>query len=224
MTKKKFDRIGYEVGIGAMYGAVDMKDASGSGSYPENNVEYCNLLKETIENLNIKKIVDFGCGNLQTYHGNIDWSKEDTEYVGYEINEYCLEYLRETYPDYNFKQAYLQKIPDEDADAIVIKDVFIHWFDKDITNFITKAMKKYRYVITSNETLLQGYISKHGSRRHAPGPWRVYGEKWKNNVQNEHLYGFKVLNPELLPQDKIIIKENWMSNNTKTFIVLDRDK
>lgn len=224
MTEKVFDKLGYEVGIGAMYGAMDMKDASGSGSFPQNNIEYCKLLKDTISELNIKKVIDFGCGNLETYKNNINWEKEDTEYVGYEINKYCLEYLYETYPNMTFKQAHLKSLPDEDADAIIIKDVFIHWFDEDIKWFLEEASKKYRYIITSNETTEQGYNSKHGNKRHGPGPWKVYGWQWKDNVQKEHLYGFKVLPFNLLPKNKIIKTENWMSNNWKTFIVLDSKK
>ena len=220
----KFNKLGYEVGIGSMYGAMDIKKASGSGSYPQNNIEYCKLLKETISELGIKKVIDFGCGNLETYTNNINWENEETEYLGYEINKYCLEYLYETYPQMTFKQAHLKTMPTDKADAIIIKDVFIHWFDEDIKWFIQEAMKQYRYIITSNETTDQGYESKHGSRRHAPGPWKVYGDQWKDNIQNKHLYGFKVLPYNILPANKIIKSQNWTSNNIKTFIVIDSEK
>jgi hypothetical protein len=219
MSKK---RIGYELAIGAMYGVMEFEKASGSGSYSLNTREYCSKLLQKLKELNVKKVVDFGCGNHETYKGHIDWSQESIEYVGYDVNIHCIEELNKRYPALDFKTVDLDVVPVESgADAIIIKDVMIHWFDHTIKNWFEQAFENYRYVIYMHETKDQGYTQKHGDRRH--GPAKAYGAEY-NKTFNDHLYGYRSVPPKLLPHTLIIHKENMMLNAYKTFIIFDRDR
>lgn len=221
MNMKK--RLGYELGIGSAHGAMEFEKACGGGSYPANTKEYCEVLMEQLAEFNIKSVVDFGCGNLETYNGYVNWENEDVDYMGYEINVFCLQELNVRYPNLTFKPATLGEVPKEKADAIIIKDVLIHWFDKDIIHFFNEALSHYKYVIYSHETTGQGYKQKHANRRHGAF-WQGYGEEYKGKMFDEHLYGFRYVPTELLPTSKIVFSKNIQSNSEKTFIIFDRDK
>ncbi|KKM93194.1 hypothetical protein LCGC14_1210890 [marine sediment metagenome] len=190
-------RIGYDLGIGSAHGVMEFEKACGSGSYPKNTKEYCSLLKKKLYELNIKSVVDFGCGNLETYKGYIDWETESIDYMGYEINEHCLDELKKRYPNLEFKPALLGSIPKEEGiDAIIIKDVMIHWFDIDIINFFKVALSHYKYIIYSHETTEHGYKQKHSDRRHG-AYWQGYGDEYKDKLFDEHLYGFRYVSKKL---------------------------
>ena len=150
---------GYESGIGAWYDKLAFEKACGSGSYPNNNAAYCKALIKHLQLLNVNKVVDLGCGNLQSYKGNIDWSTTGIQYVGYEANHIALKELEKNYPEMRFEQAILGDIP-EPADAIIVKDVLIHWYDEAITSFFDQVFENFRYVIYMHSTTNRGYPNR----------------------------------------------------------------
>jgi hypothetical protein len=211
------NKIGYEIGIGSAHGVVPFEEACGRGSYPRFNQEYCEVLLSKIKELSIEKIVDYGCGNLECYKGHIDWSKQETKYVGYDVNRICVDNLKKLYPEMTFRNAVLDEIPKEpEGQAIIVKDLLIHWFDHDIKKFFNEVFDHYRYVFYMNFTDNQGYKSK--KNRHAPH--HGYGNV---GLQYQHLYGCQSVNPKLLPTKNIIHKQNIVQDAPKTFIIFDRD-
>lgn len=212
--------IGYDIGIGAAYKDKTFEEACGTGSRPDNNKKYCGVLLKTLRGLDdIQKIVDYGCGNLQSYKGNINWTKEPYEYVGYDAHKGCIEELRKRYPTLTFKEAVLDEMP-ETSDVLIIKDVLIHWFDVEIKTFIESALKRHKYVIYMHSTTEQGYPNRKNKRAGFYNDEAVHVAVDKTIVPYEkNCYGYKCVPYNLLPEDKIIHKENIKGDSMKTFIL-----
>lgn len=73
------------------------KGSSGGGSRVKNNKEYINLLKKFIEDNNIKKVIDLGCGEYI-------YNDLDIEYYGYDTYSKLIKYHSKIFslPKYNF--------------------------------------------------------------------------------------------------------------------------
>ena len=206
-------KIGYDIGIGAAHDVVPFEEACVRGSYPSHNAEYCKVLKQTLHDLGIKKVVDYGCGNLQSYKGHIDWTREPFEYVGYDAHHGCVAELKKRYPTLTFKESVLREIPG-DGDVLIIKDVLIHWFDEDIKWFFDNVFDNFEYVCYMHSTTNQGYGAK--DHRHAPH------EKYNMDLQEEHFYGCRYVPIELVPSENVTCSQNIMNDSMKTFILLKR--
>lgn len=227
-------KTGYESGIGAWYDKLEFKNACGSGSFPVKNRAYCKKLLETLDSLPmIVKVVDFGCGNMESYKGNIDWNKTPYNYVGYDANEICLKNLKEQYPNLLVHQSTLGEVPDS-GEVLIIKDVLIHWYDEAITNFFNEVFQKYRYVIYMHSTTEQGYPTRRKREAYnIDNPaHRIFvkqddGEPLPEGYsyweEPNGCYGYKCVPCELLPERKIVFKENIMGDSMKTFILFDRN-
>lgn len=226
-------KTGYESGIGAWYDKLPFKQACGRGSYPTYNTEYCKQLLTTLGELDVKRVVDFGCGSLESYNGLIDWTETDFDFVGYDANIQCVQELKKQYPDLEFHQSTLGEIPDE-GDAIIIKDVMIHWYDEAITNFFNEVFSKYRYVIYMHSTTEKGYPVRDKREVYnllnpkdrqfiyldrTPIPDGYYFWPEPNGC-----YGYKDVPVGLLPNDKIIKEKNIQGDSMKTYIVFDGNK
>lgn len=206
-------RIGYEVGIGAGHGVNTFERACGPGSYPHVNKEYINKLKKILEEHSITSVSDFGCGNMESYKRLMDWSKTDIDYKGYDVHVGCIEECRKRYPNLKFDTVELMELPPPDQ-CLIIKDVLIHWFDNHIQEFFDKVFNDFEYVIYMHSTTDQGYQGK--DHRHAPH--RKYGVE----QDNTYFYGCKHVPYQLIPEDKIMHKENIMGDSMKTFILFKR--
>ena len=90
--------IGKEIGIGAGFNWNKFEEACGPGSRPHHNKEYCKVLSVMIQDYEIKSVSDYGCGNLQTYKGNLDWKKLGVEYTGYDAHVGCVQELKKRFP------------------------------------------------------------------------------------------------------------------------------
>jgi len=220
-------KVGYESGIGAWYDKLKFEEACGVGSYPINNGEYCQQLIQTLDHLDVRKIIDYGCGNLQTYDGNIDWLKTKYEYVGYDAHIGCINTLKEKYPKLRFHWLKLKTMP-EQSDVLVIKDVLIHWFDEDIRWFFNNVFEEHEYVIYMHSTTNQGYQTRIPKREvymidnpeHRFGIRKQLPEGAK--YWEEGCFGYKCVPSELLPENKIVFKKNIMGDSMKTFILFKR--
>jgi len=231
---------GYESGIGAWFDALPFEEACGTGSYAKNNIEYCNHLVTTLSAINTKSVTDFGCGSLESYKGNIDWSSlvnMKYNFVGYDANIRCIEECKKRYPDLQFGFAKLNEIPPRingsyENSVIIVKDVFIHWHDADIKLFFKNVFKEYNYVISMHSTLGQGYDDDKDKREaymiDNPKKRKGYAvvdgklpklpEGWKYWGKGE-CYGYHAVKEKLLPMKKLVTKKNIMGDSMKTFIV-----
>lgn len=196
--------------IGSDFPLRDFKKACGPGSYPQYNDLYCKQLILTLEELNPKKVVDYGCGNLETYKGHINWTKLPYTYIGYELDPVGVRKVRHLYPELTFQEAKLKELP-EPSDVLIIKDVLIHWFDEDIRWFFENVFDTHTHVIYMHSTTDQGYdpISH------------------KRTKYDEHYYGQKSVPQALIPWDRVTFKTNIKSfeqsgqiRTTRTYLVL----
>ena len=211
-------RIGKQVAIGAGFNWNKFEKACGKGSYPQYNKKYCNVLKAAVEKHQVNSIVDYGCGNLQTYKGNLDWEKLGIKYSGYDAHEGCVAELKNRYPQYNFDVIELKTLPPS-SDAIVIKDVLIHWFNEDIIWFFEEAVKKFKYIFYMHDTTQQRYLN----REKRTGSYLDPDKEIREKVWDEHFYGYKSVPFELIPQERILSKENIQGDSMKTFMVIRGD-
>jgi hypothetical protein len=217
-------KVGYESGIGAWYDKHEFEKACGTGSYPEKNRAYCNQLITTLDGLDVKTVVDYGCGNHQSYKGHIDWANTKYDYIGYDAHRGCVDTLRKKYPKLRFEYADLNVMP-EPADVIVVKDVLIHWFNKDIEWFFENVFDNFKYVIYMHSTTNQGYKTRVPKREAymIDNPEKRFGTRDElpegAKFWDEGCFGYKCVPSELLPTDKIEFKTNIMGDSMKTFIL-----
>lgn len=212
---KEFKIIGKEIGIGAAHGVESWENSCGRGSWPKFNEEYTKILMERLKKCDVKTVADYGCGNMESYKGYIDWANTDFDFTGYDVHVKLVDELKIRYPLLKFDIVELQTLPPP-ADALIIKDVLIHWFDDDIETFFDTVFDSFRYVFYMHSTTKSGYPEK--DRR--TGSHRDYGptDKWA-----EHLYGCKHVPIELIPTDNLIYQNNIQGDAPKTFMVFDRD-
>ena len=126
---------------------------SGEGSSIDNNIDtYIPFLKNFINEYQIKKIVDLGCGDWQSSH--LIYKNINIEYYGYDIYKKLVDENKKKYPKYNF--IYLDFIENkhilENADLCIIKDVLQHLNNQQINDlliYLTKT-KKYKYILINN--------------------------------------------------------------------------
>lgn len=205
--------LGYDIAIGAGHDVLPFEKACGRGSFPMYNKEYTKTLLDTLHGLSdVKTIADYGCGNLESYKGHIDWTKEPYEYIGYDAHRNLIKDLRKRYPELTFKEVELNTLP-EPADVLIIKDVLIHWFDDEIKDFFDKVFDSFKYVIYMHDTSEQSYTPRRNKRCPPDGG---YGVK---ELMDKNLYGYRHVPYELLPADKILFKKDMMADSMKTFIL-----
>jgi hypothetical protein len=204
-------RIGYEVGIGAGHGVNKFEKACGKGSYPQYNKRYCNALKGQLKEHKITSVSDYGCGNMESYRDNINWEKLGIDYKGYDVHLGCIEECKKRYPNLKFNTVELMELPPPDQ-CLIIKDVLIHWFDHHIEEFFEKVFDSFDYVFYMHSTTNQGYKTR--DKRHSPHPG--YGIE---EPDPEYFYGYKCVPQRLLPNNRIIHKQNIPADSTKTFMV-----
>ena len=124
---------------------------SGKGSLPSLNLEYIVFLQKKLVELNVKKILDIGCGDWQ-FSKLFDWSPY--QYLGVDIVPSVIEEDKKNYEKENIKFEVMnifedvEKIPE--TDVILLKDVLIHWKFNQIKEMIPKLQSKCKYIITTN--------------------------------------------------------------------------
>lgn len=127
--------------------------SSGTGSKVDKTYHYRLWLTTFIKQNDIKSIVDFGCGDW-TFTQYLDL--KDIDYLGVDIyadliKSNTLKYGRDNikfmHADLTLADSVLPK-----ADLWIIKDVFQHWPNSYITDFLTRLRedKSYKYIIITN--------------------------------------------------------------------------
>ena len=128
--------------------------SSGPGSDIENNKKYIELLKNFINEYNIKNIVDLGCGDFRI--GKLLYDDLNIIYSGYDTYKKVIDYNITQYPEqkYNFKHLdfYTNKESIIEGDMCILKDVIQHWSLKEIyifLDYLTES-KKFKYILLIN--------------------------------------------------------------------------
>lgn len=161
---------------------VDFERGSGDGSLQMYGSNYCNLLISTLEKISSNRIVDYGCGNLETYRGYIDWKKTNHHYVGVDCSEIVIDKLLSKYPELEFH--HINAFCDSEflyGDVIIVKDVFIHWYDNQIEWFKKVILPKFSYGIFTHSDDLTNYDN--GSNKWRP----IHHENYFNVIDKKNV-------------------------------------
>lgn len=128
--------------------------SSGPGSDIENNKKYIELLKNFINEYNIKNIVDLGCGDFRI--GKLLYDDLNITYTGYDTYKKVIDYNITQYPEqkYNFKHLdfFTNKESIVEGDMCILKDVIQHWSLNEIyifLDYLTES-KKFKYILLIN--------------------------------------------------------------------------
>lgn len=127
---------------------------SGAGSSPEITFEYRLFLQKFLSDYAIKSIVDLGCGDWQ-FSKLIDWDSVEN-YTGLDCVKALIENNNKQFGKENIKFFEHDCISDFSkfhGDLLIIKDVFIHWKNQEIIDFINllKQTKKFKYILITNQ-------------------------------------------------------------------------
>ncbi len=121
---------------------------SGSGSLPENTVEYREFLQKYIVQHDIKKVIDIGCGDWQ-FSRLMDWSQ--VEYLGIDVVDFVITANQRMYQEDNigFLCGDVREMELPQADLVILKDVLQHWSNEEILDFF-QTLDHHEHVLSIN--------------------------------------------------------------------------
>lgn len=121
---------------------------SGGGSSPEATVDYRKYLETFIKEKNIKSVIDYGCGDWG-FSNHIDWN--GVEYIGMDCVDSVIKKNIQNFGSDKIKFKNSEIITD-DADLLIIKDVFQHWSNNEITEFLDDIIvfHSFKYILITN--------------------------------------------------------------------------
>lgn len=126
---------------------------SGTGSISFNNKKYINFLNIFINNKNINKIIDLGCGDWQL-HKHIDFKKKN--YIGIDIVKNIIDINNKLYSNKNIKFQHKNFLDLDfnlpNGDLLILKDVLQHLSNININIILNKIEEKnYKYILIIND-------------------------------------------------------------------------
>lgn len=144
----------YENNVWGDNGLEEYRGSSGPGSSKEYNLEYVKFVNEFIEEKNIKKVIDVGCGDWRI--GEILFSDKEIDYTGYDVYNELINYLNSKHGSERKRfiklDASSEKEKIKSADLLLCKDVLQHWDNASVVDFVNWAIdsKKFKYVMITN--------------------------------------------------------------------------
>lgn len=153
---------------------------SGTGSSIKNTVKYCGLLKQVLKEKQIKSVIDLGCGDW-TFSKKIDWT--GIQYLGIDIASHIIKENQGLYGKDNVRFLCKNLIDYKGilpyADLWIIKDVFQHWSNKDISDFLTLMFECqcFKYILLTNTN------TEDSNRDISPGQFRPLNPKMSPLVE-----------------------------------------
>lgn len=170
------------------------KGSSGGGSSITFNQKYINFLRNFIDQNNIKKVVDLGCGDWQSSY--LIYKNKDIQYYGYDAYEKIIINNQENYPNYIFRHIdILNQIDliEDNCDLFILKDVIQHWTCNEINFFMDKLLKtkKFKYILINN-SCAQKYDNQDEPYRSRPlsikyQPLKKYNFKFLFNYNDKEV-------------------------------------
>ena len=122
---------------------------SGAGSRPKFNAPYIAFLENFLRDNNIKSVIDFGCGDWQ-FSQYIDWG--NVNYLGLDVVDSVIENNKKQFPEYSFISDTTVFPYLEGRELILIKDVIMHWPNKEIVSFLDKLITYNIKILLVNES------------------------------------------------------------------------
>ncbi len=140
---------------------------SGTGSRPENNIEYTAFLANFLRSNKIASVVDFGCGDWR-FSRFIDWS--NISYLGMDIVRSVVDRNNAKFGAENISFRMAESLFDlPPADLLICKDVLQHLPNQHITEFLKHAKNSYKWLLITNDD----YPSNGLNSDILPGQWRA---------------------------------------------------
>jgi 2-polyprenyl-3-methyl-5-hydroxy-6-metoxy-1,4-benzoquinol methylase len=125
-------------------------DGSGAGSKIENVTEYVVVLQEYINKLEVKTVIDLGCGDWQ-FSKFLDLSS--VSYLGIDVVESVVESNNNLYSSSNVKflnhDITTYNIPK--VDLIICKDMLQHLCNKDVYTIVKKIAEFSKFSLITND-------------------------------------------------------------------------
>ncbi len=140
---------------------------SGTGSKPENAVEYIAFISRFLRQNGVQSVVDFGCGDWQ-FSRFIDWS--GIHYTGIDLVQTVIGRNTKEFSAQNitFKcTSDIAKIPN--ADLLISKDVFQHLPNEAVLHYLSIFKQKFKWLLITNDDYPEGNLN--GVIE--PGQWRA---------------------------------------------------
>lgn len=132
-------------------------EGSGTGSDPNTATEYTAVLQRYINEPQIHKIVDLGCG---------DWDimrdieiPEDKKYVGYDVVPNLITENNQKFGKANISFQHISGLQDfvkqrVSGDLLIVKDVLQHLPNFEIRYFMQRILPRFKYALITNEYLI----------------------------------------------------------------------
>jgi SAM-dependent methyltransferase len=128
-------------------------NGSGAGSSPEQTKEFRDWLSTFLIQNKVKSIVDLGCGDWQ-FMKLVDLS--GIAYTGVDVVKSVIdnnisEFAKE---GVSFFKSDIKKYECLECDLLIVKDVLIHWSNKEIKQFINKIRKAKRVILVNDKPVI----------------------------------------------------------------------
>lgn len=130
-----------------IYAGNKWKFGSGEGSRERYTRRYVRFLEKFLAERQIHSVLDFGCGDWQ-FSRRVNWGA--VKYHGVDIVATVIEANQKNYQTETRKFSLIGEDTELDtADLFIAKDVFQHWSNDKIANFLPQ-LRRYRYALITN--------------------------------------------------------------------------
>ena len=125
------------------------RSRSGPGSWPELTVEYRRILQDCLRRLQVRSVVDIGCGDWASSR-HIYWS--GISYLGVDVVPDLIEWLNATYGSDHVRFSCADAVRDDlpTADLAIAKDVLQHWPNHAVQALLPR-LSRFRYALVTND-------------------------------------------------------------------------
>lgn len=125
---------------------------SGGGSSVEITEGYRSFLQHFLSDMQIKSVVDLGCGDWQ-FSELIDWS--NVEYLGLDCVKSLIHTNETNFGGDNISFKYFdgsKEMLKEKGDLLIVKDVLIHWTNEEVSFFLKHLSQlDFKYILITNQ-------------------------------------------------------------------------
>lgn len=157
--------------------------------------------KNIFDQNNFKSVLDIGCGSafkLIKYFGN-------EKLTGLEL-EPNLTFIKEKYPDKDFRESNFNKNLEGQFDLIICSDVIEHLLDPDeLLNFISKIDFKALVISTPERNIIQQLQKSFGWEVNIKGPPhnKMHVREWTGNEFKNYIENYFKINFHFLTKNQV---------------------
>lgn len=156
-SKRKTEDIFTQIYRDNTWGGVAGEYFSGSGSTNPNTDLYVNKIIDFVRENHVNHIVDLGCGDFRVMNRVV--SAVDAQYTGIDIVKDLIENHNEKFNTPRINFLHLNIIDDDlpDGDLVLIRQVFQHLSNDEISKILSK-ISKYKWALITEHVPVSGSI------------------------------------------------------------------